>query len=76
VRIAEEGLDREAVQRQVTGELGAVVEGNGLAQAVRQICKQADEMTSNAAGDLAGETNAEQQARGPLMHGQYRLTVF
>ncbi|MHC2338437.1 hypothetical protein ACVIW0_007726 [Bradyrhizobium sp. USDA 4454] len=76
VRIAEEGLDREAVQLQVTGELGAIVEGNGLAQAFRQGSKQADEMAGDTARELAGDADAEQQARGALMHGQDRLTVF
>ena len=30
VRIAEEGLDRQAAQSMMTGELGTVVEGDGL----------------------------------------------
>ncbi len=76
VRIAEEGLDREAVQGQVTSELSAVVEGDGLAQALRQLCKQANEMTGDAPGELAGEADAQQQARGALVHGQHGLTVF
>src|SRR5436305_12920556 len=35
VGIAEEGLDREVMQREVAGELGSVVEGDGMAQRVR-----------------------------------------
>ncbi len=70
VRIAEEGLDREAVERQVTGELGAVVEGDGLAQLLWQDCKQSNEMACDTPRDLAGETNAKQQTRGALVYGQ------
>ena len=64
------------MQGQVMSELGAVVEGDGLAQALRKTGKQANEMMGDAAGDLAGEADAEQQARGALVHGQHRLTVF
>ncbi|WYJ35927.1 hypothetical protein HAP54_000029815 [Bradyrhizobium sp. 2S1] len=76
VRIAEEGLDREAVQRRVAGELGAIVEGDGLAQVLWQGCEQANEMMGAPARNLAGEADAEQQARGALMHSQDGLTVF
>ena len=37
VGVTEEGLDGEAMQRQVIGELGAVVEGDGLTQRIRPI---------------------------------------
>ena len=60
----------------MTGELGAVVEGDGLAQALRDACEQANKMTSDAAGDFAGNTDAEQQTRSALVHGEHRLTVF
>src|SRR4029078_11809567 len=36
VRVAEEGIDRKTVQPPMAGELGAVVEGDGAAQACRQ----------------------------------------
>ncbi|MGY2990969.1 hypothetical protein ACVI1K_008316 [Bradyrhizobium sp. USDA 4508] len=74
--IAEEGRDREAVQRQVTGELGAVVEGNALAQLLWKGREEAHEMAGDTARDLAGKADAEQQPRGALMHGQHGLTVF
>ena len=64
------------MQRQMMSELGAIVEGDGLAQVLRQISEQAQEMARDAAGDLAGEADAEQQARGALVHGEDRLTVF
>src|SRR5579883_2346996 len=76
VRIAEEGLDGEAVQGQMTGELGAVVEGHGLPQALWQGSEQAGEMAGDANGNLAGETDAKQDTRGALVHGQDRLAVF
>ncbi|WP_210419154.1 hypothetical protein [Bradyrhizobium sp. NAS80.1] len=50
------------MQGQVTGELGAVVEGDGLAQALRKSREQANQMMGHARGDLAGKTDAEQQA--------------
>jgi len=76
MRIAEEGLDGEAVQQQMTGELGAVVEGNGLSQALWQGGEQADEMAGDATRHLAGEADAKQEARGALVHGQDGLAVF
>src|ERR1700761_1944423 len=35
IRIAKEGVDRQAAQREVAGELGTVVEGDGLAERLR-----------------------------------------
>ena len=46
VGVAKEGFDREAVQGSMAGELGAVVEGDGLTKRLRQGAKQIDEMTS------------------------------
>ena len=54
VRVAEEGVDREAVQRTMAGEFGPIVEGDALTQQWRHHGKQIDEMTSDAAGCLAG----------------------
>jgi hypothetical protein len=76
VRIAEEGFDGEVVQRQMAGELGAVVEGHGLPQALWQGGEEADEMAGDATGNLAGETDAKQKARGTLVHGQDGLAVL
>jgi hypothetical protein len=33
-------------------------------------------MAGDATGNLAGEADAEQQPRGPLMHGQDGLAIF
>jgi hypothetical protein len=76
VGITEESLDRQIVQCQVAGELGAVVEGDALAQRVRQGSEQADEMARDAMRSLAGKAHGQQQARGPFMHGEDGLTVF
>ena len=76
VGIAEEGLDRKTVQRQMTGELGAIVEGHGLSQALGQGGEQAHEMAGDPNSDLAGDADAKQQARGSLVNGQDRLAVF
>ena len=43
VGVAEEGIDIERVKFVVPGELGAVVEGDGLAQGLRQGCEQASD---------------------------------
>jgi hypothetical protein len=76
VGIAEVRLDQEALQGKVRCELGAVVEGDGLADRLWQDLEQAYEMVSDAGGELACEGDAEQQAGGALMHGQDLLTVF
>ncbi|MGY3692084.1 hypothetical protein ACVIGA_002164 [Bradyrhizobium sp. USDA 3240] len=60
----------------MTGKLGAVVEGDGLAQLLWKGSEEADEMACDTARNLAGKADAEQQARGALMHGQHGLTVL
>ena len=60
----------------MAGKLGAVVEGDGLAQRRRHGAKQIDQMTGDAVGGLAGEPDRQQQAGFALMHGQDGLTVF
>jgi hypothetical protein len=76
IRVAEEGLDRQVVQNPMAGELGSIVEGDGLAQRLRQDTKQAEEMTSDAVRGLVGEPDCQQEAGLALVHGQDRLTVF
>jgi len=76
VGIAEEGFDREAVQGQMAGELGTIVESNGLPQGFRQGGEQAHQVACDAARGLAGETDGQQQTRLALMHRQDRLAVF
>ena len=76
VGIAEEGFDREAVQGQMAGELGTIVESNGLPQGFRQGGEQAHQVACDAARSLAGETDGQQQTRLALMHRQDRLAVF
>jgi hypothetical protein len=57
-------------------ELSAVVEGDGLAQRLRQAAEQPEEMPGNAVSDLVGQSDGKQQARLAFMHGQDRLAVF
>jgi hypothetical protein len=76
IGIAEEGVDREAAQCQVTGELGAVIEGDGLPQWSGQCAEQAQEMVSDELRGFAGQANGEQQAGLALMHGQDSLAVL
>src|SRR5215469_325867 len=60
----------------MTGELGAIVEGHGLSQALRQGDEQAHEMAGDPSSNLAGDADAKQQTRGALVDGQDRLAVF
>src|ERR1043166_8164657 len=76
VGIAEEGLDRELMQCEVAGELGSVIEGDGMAQRLGHSSEQPEEMAGDTFGGLAGEADGEQQARGALMYGQDCLAVF
>jgi hypothetical protein len=64
------------VQDAVAGELGAVVEGDGLTKRLRHSAEQVDQMAGDAVGCLAGQPNCQQEPRLALMHGQNRLTVF
>jgi hypothetical protein len=76
VGIAEEGLDRQAAQREVTSELGAVVEGHGLTKRLRHGAEQVDEMAGDAVSRLVGQPDRQQEAGLALMHGQDGLPVF
>jgi hypothetical protein len=75
VGVAEEGVDRQAVQRTMASKLGTVVEGNGLTLRWRH--DAIDEIAGDAVGSLADQPPDGQQKAGlALMHGQDRLTVF
>jgi hypothetical protein len=60
----------------MASELGAVVEGDGLAQRLRHDAEQVDEMASDPVCRLAGQPDRQQEARLAFMDGQDRLTVF
>jgi hypothetical protein len=60
----------------MAGELGAVVECDGLAQLFGHDAEQPDEVTGNAVGGLADEADRQQQTGLALMHGEDRLAVF
>ena len=74
--VAEVGSDGEIMQEVMAGELGAVVEGDGLPERLRHGAEQVDEMAGDAAGRLAGEPDCQQETGLALMHGEYGLTVF
>jgi hypothetical protein len=76
IAVAEEGLKAEPVQQAMTGELGAVVEGQGSAQRRRQVGKHVDELIGDEIGGLTGWADPEQQARVPLVQAQHGLAVF
>jgi hypothetical protein len=62
VGIAKEGVDRQAVQPMMAGELGAVVEGDGLTQLLRHGAEQPDEMAGDAIGSLRRPTSIGRSA--------------
>jgi hypothetical protein len=64
------------MQPMMAGELGAVVECDGLAQRFGHDGEQPYEVTGNALGRLAGQADCQQQAGLALMHGKDRLAVF
>jgi hypothetical protein len=76
VWVAEEGFDRQTAQREVASELGAIVEGDGLTERLRQTGEQIEEMSGDAVRCLAGQSDRQQEAGLALMHGQDRLAVF
>ena len=75
VGVAEEGLEGQPVQGTVARELGAIIEGDGLAQLRWHALEQPDEMASNAVGGFVRRSRRQQQAGLALMHGQDRLTI-
>jgi hypothetical protein len=64
------------MQPMVAGELGTVVECDGLAQWFGHDAEQPDELTGNAVGRLADEADCQEQAGLALMHGKNRLAVL
>src|SRR5207244_10648627 len=50
VGIEKEGFDGEAMKQPMTGELGAIVEGDGLAQPRRQVFEERAQMRGDAIG--------------------------
>ena len=76
VGVAEEGFDGEAMKCAMTRELGAVVEGDGLAQLWWHAGEESDEMTRHSIGGFVGRPGREDDAGLALMDGQHRLAVF
>jgi hypothetical protein len=60
----------------MAGKLGAVVEGDGPAERLRDRAEQVDQMAGDAVGRLAGEPGGQQQAGLAVMHGEDGLAVF
>jgi len=76
VGIAEESLDGEAVKHTMTGELGAIVEGHGLAQPRGQAFEERVQMRGDAIGGFVGRPGGEQDAGLALMDGEHGLAVL
>jgi hypothetical protein len=68
--VAEERLHQKALQGKVRCELGAVVEGDGLAHPLWHSLEQAHEMACDTGSELVREADAEQQAGSALMYGE------
>jgi len=75
VGVAEVGLDVERMQFVVAGELGAVVEGDGLAEALWQRRQQAGNDAGDGTGGFTGQADGDQQARSSFMQGEDGLPV-
>ncbi len=76
VRVAEERLDREPVQRVMMRELGAVIESDGPAQPLRQVAEQLDQPARDRPRLLGGRPTGQDDAGLALVHGEHGLTVF
>ena len=68
--IAEESLDTQGMEAVVAGELGAIVEGDGLASLRGEGGQQAGDGVGGDIGMLAGEAGEEDQAGVALSEGQ------
>ena len=73
--VAEEGVDRDVTQFPVVGELGAVVEGDGLAQGGRQGGHDGGDGVGDERGGSVGWPLGDEEARGALMEGQHALAI-
>jgi hypothetical protein len=77
VGIAEEGLDAQGLaQGVVLGELGAVVEGDGLAKRCGQRREQVLDAARHPLGVFGRLARNPEQARSTLVHRQDRLAVL
>jgi hypothetical protein len=77
VSVAEERGEAEALGEQVMfGELGAVVEGEGLAQGRRKRLEEAEEALDDGLRGLVGLAAEAEMTRGALMEDQDGLAVF
>ena len=71
--VTEERLDAEGMELVMAGELGAIVEGDGLAPGRRQGAQQPGEGCGDRGRRFAWRPDGEQQAGVAFMHGQHRL---
>jgi hypothetical protein len=76
IGIAEECLDRQAMQLVMMSELGSVVEGDGLPQSPRQTCEQLGDPPRDRPSRLVGAPAGQDDPRLALVHGEHRLAVF
>src|SRR5262245_6847774 len=75
IGIAEERVDGETMELLMARELGAVVEGDGLAQLWWHAGKEPDEMPRDALGGLVRWSRCEQQSGLALVDGEDCLAV-
>src|SRR6266851_2775845 len=76
VGVTEEGLNAQGLaQAVVVGELGAVIEGDGLSKFLGERGEQGLNVLRHGCGGLVGLTQDPDQARGPLMQREECLAV-
>jgi len=76
VGIAEEGLGGEVVQPIVSGEFGAIVEGDGLAQIRRQCREEGKKLLGDGVGFFAVRSRCNDQPAVTIVNGEDGLAVF
>ena len=76
MRVTEIGRHPELLLELImVGELGAVIEGDGLAQCGRERLKLAQELACNGGGGFAGLLGGEQESGGAFMGDEDGLTI-
>jgi hypothetical protein len=76
IRIAEERLEIDPVERTMACELGTVVEGDRAAQMRGQCFEYRQKMVGDGLCGLVGRPGGEQDPGPALMHGEQCLTVL
>ncbi|WOE76180.1 hypothetical protein RB602_05565 [Parasphingorhabdus sp. SCSIO 66989] len=64
------------LQAIVSGKLGAIIHGEGMAQLWRELVEPVIQMIADLIGMFAGELGHQDEARGAFMQDEYGLAWF